>query len=343
MVTHSLSVLAGIVCLTTAQNNPAPRTLPLLPEQYEVWVSANIVNRNYSVLVHEIYDSPKDRILISQFHPGTNPRDTDLGYAADLYLNEYNELIHLNDSGCFGFQIDQVPRSRNVMGITPGHIPSTKDFLRFAMDGIPEVYQGQERVNGVLCDHWRSDMSNATTNSTMYLDWYFTASTWNMAINTTLTSLPHMLHLTGSRPDFNPATFQPTGLMHTYEHMYEFRGWHIGDYHHHHGRDPFTVPSDKLCVGNLTFIPRAASTAPAAEESDFALSTGSFVGILIGSIIAGAVVGAVLMGFLKSSKQSQQSSNPTFNNPVATQPAATHAPSSVNNGYYDDDATDSTL
>ena len=31
-----------------------------------------------------------------------------------------------------------------------------------------QVYQGQKRVNGVLCDHWLADMSNATANTTMY-------------------------------------------------------------------------------------------------------------------------------------------------------------------------------
>ena len=46
----------------------------------------------------------------------------------------------------------------------------------FATEGQEESYLGQERVNGVLCDKWRSVQTFG--NFTMTLDYFFMARAW---------------------------------------------------------------------------------------------------------------------------------------------------------------------
>lgn len=244
-------MMALMAAGAAAQDPP----LPSLPNQYETYVTCNIVNRNYTVNVHELYDEPNDRMLISRFHPLNDVNDSDHGVASDLYLYDLGGLVHTNSSGCFASMLADAP-PRGMARSTTGHIPSSRDFFRFNMTNQTEVYQGQKRVNGVLCDHWLADMSNATANTTMLLDYYFTVPEWSV-VNANGTSLPYLLNLTGSRPGFDRATMQPDGTTHSYSHFYQYHGWHVGPPLDRRNNSVFTVSSRLNCTGNYTFeVPR---------------------------------------------------------------------------------------
>ena len=60
--------------------------------------------------------------------------------STDLYLYDVNELLHTNDSGCYGYQLDQLPPGRGPFS-GAGRIPTSKDFFRFKNEsGQVEAY-----------------------------------------------------------------------------------------------------------------------------------------------------------------------------------------------------------
>ena len=40
--------------------------LPELPNQFETWVTCNILNKNYTTVIHEVYDEPGNRAVRAQ-------------------------------------------------------------------------------------------------------------------------------------------------------------------------------------------------------------------------------------------------------------------------------------
>lgn len=68
--------------LALASTPPLP-VLPTLPDQFDTWVTCNIVNKNYSVVVHEVFDAPNQRALLSSWHGGQrDPEDPERGNSA---------------------------------------------------------------------------------------------------------------------------------------------------------------------------------------------------------------------------------------------------------------------
>ena len=155
-------------------------SLPTLPNQFEAWVTANIVNKNYTVVVHEIYDGPGNRLHVSRYHGGmSRGDDPDQGFASTIYMYDIDEYIHQNGTTCLAFPLSTMGR-RTPFGGHDHHIPSTHQFFAFAQEGQQEIYMGQERVNGIPCDWWRSEQNTSRGNFSMVmtLDYYFSAEGW---------------------------------------------------------------------------------------------------------------------------------------------------------------------
>ena len=158
--------------------------LPTLPNQFEAWITANIVNRNYTVVVHEVYDGPGNRLHVARYHGGmSRGDDPDHGFASTIYMYDIDEYIHQNGTTCLAYPLSTMGR-RTPFGGHDHHIPSTHQFFAFAQEGQTEVYMGQQRVNGIPCDWWRSEQStnftraNSTSMMTMTLDYFFSAEGW---------------------------------------------------------------------------------------------------------------------------------------------------------------------
>lgn len=69
-----------------------PYGLPPLPDQFETWVTCNIINKNYTTVVHEVYDAPNNRALFTMYDgSGSSATST-------MYLYDLGEYFTFNSS-----------------------------------------------------------------------------------------------------------------------------------------------------------------------------------------------------------------------------------------------------
>ena len=125
-----------------------PYGLPRLPDQFETWVTCNIVDRNLTTVIHEVYDAPNNRALFSRYL-AHGAQDT------TLYLYDQDEYIHMNKTSCAGGQLSDLGYKfglsfQSAMTGHDGRIAGTAEFLRFAADGQQEQYMGVYDVAGMV-------------------------------------------------------------------------------------------------------------------------------------------------------------------------------------------------
>mmetsp|Transcript_111187 Transcript_111187/g.156092 ORF Transcript_111187/g.156092 Transcript_111187/m.156092 type:complete len:350 (-) Transcript_111187:19-1068(-) len=329
--------LAGSATLVAAQNPP----LPSLPNQFEAWVACNIVNKNYTVTVHEVYDAVANRALLSMYHPLANspnyvppppPRGTsrpanssrrnfgvDQGVTKTIFDYNQDILYHTNSSGCYAAAIDHSRRFFFAQGAA-NHIPTVSQWFAFG-SMMGEMYMGTTRVNGETVMWWRADLSNSTANTTMYLDYYFSTPGWHVW-NGNGTQIPVALNLTGSRPNYSMTRLANGSMVpvvngtHTYHHVYMFNGFHVGPPRHAHD---FSLPAGTTCVsmdGTDVSNPPVMASASSSSSSD-GVSSAAVAAIAIVS----ALLGAVIAFIITKRTQQQTSAQPTFSNALATNPA----------------------
>lgn len=334
-----------LVAVTVGQNTGPP--LPTLPDTFEAWVACNIINKNYTVTVHEVYDATSNRAMLSMYHPvegspnyvpppppqrsGGGRKRNSSGYSQDqgasstLYDYTQDRWYHRNSTTCVAGAISNLPRFMAfARGYQPRRIPSVSQWFAFgntSATGIPgqtETYMGTDQINGVAVNWWRSDLSNATANTTMILDYYFTLPTWQVW-NGNGSQLPVMLNLTGSRPNyvmsFMNGTMVPTiNGTHDYAHNYLFNGFHVGPPRHD---GTFMLPAGTQCVStdgsDVSNAPVAASSSSTPAKKG--LSTGGVIGVAIISAVIGALVAVAIIR--KNPSTSPTSKNPTFHNALA--------------------------
>lgn len=169
--------------------------LPELPVQYETWVTCNILNRNYTVVVHEIYDFPGNRALFRRYH-------ADEGDTTSLYLYDIGEYFHINQSGCVGGPLSEL-RFGPMRG-NNGRIVGTHEMFNFAKEGQQELYMGLVDVAGVPCDWWRSE-EHVPNGISQTIDYFFSAPGWRWP-SAHAPQVPVLLNVTGSRPAGPPGT-----------------------------------------------------------------------------------------------------------------------------------------
>jgi hypothetical protein len=220
-------------------------------------VTANIVNKNYTVVVHEIYDEPNNRALFRQFH-------AEQGDTTSLYLYDLGEYYIVNASGCFGGRISELT-SGQMRATSNGRIMGTHEMFRFASADQEEIYMGVENVAGVPCDKWRSVQDDGPTGVQQTIDYYFSTanSGWRWP-SAHASQVPVMLSLTGSRPNGRNSTAR-----HQYMHVYEFGHFTVGLEQYRHGwnvNHTFTIPREAgVCVGNIN--PATVPYAPVSSRS----------------------------------------------------------------------------
>ena len=200
--------------------------LPDLPNKYETWVTCNIINKNYTVVVHEIYDQPGNRALFRRFH-------ADDGDTTSLYLYDFGEYFHVNSSGCTMGPMSELTRGF-MQGSSSTRIIGTHEMFNFAAEGQVETYMGMVDVAGVPCDLWRSATDEGPMGIQQTIDYYFSAPGWRWP-SAHASQVPVMLNVTGSRPNGPPGTPR-----YHYSHIYEFGG-HLAWRRSSHLPQPFTA------------------------------------------------------------------------------------------------------
>ena len=108
-----------VVALSLAAAGVAPpvvsaMSLPALPTTFTCRVQANIVNKNYSISIHEWVDEPNNRGRVDTYRAsnnvpgGSTSRNAETGYTSDLYLYDTDTYIHTNSSGCYGNSLESL-------------------------------------------------------------------------------------------------------------------------------------------------------------------------------------------------------------------------------------------
>mmetsp|Transcript_2642 Transcript_2642/g.3999 ORF Transcript_2642/g.3999 Transcript_2642/m.3999 type:complete len:336 (+) Transcript_2642:37-1044(+) len=273
---------AAVLALHAAQADPR---LPSLPDQFDTWVTCNIVNKNYSVVVHEVFDAPNQRALLSRFHGAESQRDNDEGLSRTLYLYDLGEYFHVNATHCTG---DLLINNRFGMVSRGGRTPTSNEMLDFAREGQVEEYMGTEIVNGVPCNHWQSVVPMGPGGS-MTLDYFFSVSGW-ASPESNATEIPVLLHLTGSRP-----VHSRPGEMHTFDHYYSFNHFRVGpiaDWSEHE----FYVSGETTCVGNFSKQPNWEVISRHAKFCETNCGDiPSQGGVYFGFVVLGAVCQSILL------------------------------------------------
>ena len=265
--------------------------LPSLPDTFDTWVTCNIANKNYTVVVHEIFDAANSRALLSRWHGGTaqagrHRQDPDSGLTRTLYLFDIGEYFHVNSTACVGGQLDNLPYGPFAHA---QRTPTSKEMFDFARDGQTETYMGTELVQGIPCNHWQSVQSMGSGGS-MTLDYFFSVPEWaNPEGNAT--EVPVLLHLTGS----SPSRYRPNET-HSFDHYYAFnhfrtgpiRGW---------SENQFYI-SAAPCVGNITTQPEWATLGNHQEfcEANCGdMDHHDHGGVYFGFVVLGAVCAMVVV------------------------------------------------
>lgn len=274
-------------------------------------------------MVHEVYDYPGNRAMISRYHSNLTG-DLDSGMAKTLYLYDHNEYIIQNSSGCFGFRAGAGERDMFYDNNTH-RLKGTHEFFQFAADGTTEQYIGRTDINGELVDQWRAVVGIPDSRpggglaGSMILNYYFTAPGWLLPDSNWSGALPVLLDLEGwmmRGPMYN----------HTFRHQYVFSAIRVGPV-----RRPeifeLDIGSDESCSGDIGYIPRhrnagqpgagcptpttmpgsrssagkpyttsqTVASSPAADQScsggDGGMRPVAVIGIVIVALLVGAVVG----------------------------------------------------
>lgn len=255
--------------------------LPELPDQFETWVTSNIVNKNYSVVVHEIFDAPNNRALISRWHGD----DTEHGLSRTLYLFDIGEYFHVNSTSCHGDQLVNIRFGPFSHG---NRMPSSKELFNFAREGQTEVYVGRDVVQGIPCNHWESTLSMGPRSS-MSLHYYFSVPEWSSP-ESNATQIPVLLYLTGHYPSFHSPE-----EMHSFEHYYSFNHFRVGPISTW-SQNQFYISSAIPCVGNISTQPEWSKMP---EHIDFCEENCSDFpghgGVYFGFVVLGAACQSVVL------------------------------------------------
>lgn len=294
---------AGAMLLFLSSALLAAPPLPTIPDQFDTWITCNIVNKKYTTVVHEIYDRPNNIALMSRWHGdhgakhhggpnNTERHDPDHGLVKTLYLFDQGEYFHVNSSGCYGDKMDNI---RFGPFAHAHRAPTTKELFDFAKDGQEENYVGQESINGVLCDKWRSVQTFG--NFSMTLEYYFSAQEWAVPESNS-TRVPVLLYLLGSRP-----SHAGDGSTHDFEHYYSFGHFRVRPISPAVEAQFYSAgPASPLCTGNITSQPSWGMAASQEREEFCYEHCGDKVnvgpihgGVAFGYVVLGAVVTVLVM------------------------------------------------
>lgn len=152
--------------------------LPELPNQYRLFVEANIINKNYSTEIEESYDGPGNR--------GSSYSITDTKHIFSTYDYKTGQSINVDvlTNDCFVYNMSDIPF--NLYGFViingTGHIGGVKDIFTFGAQ-FNETYMGTDVIRGIQCDRWQACIYNefGPSATTLTLDYYFSRPGYKMA------------------------------------------------------------------------------------------------------------------------------------------------------------------
>lgn len=191
---------------------------PSLPDSFSAEIEANILEKNYSLIVREYYDYDNNRYRIENHN----------SQYSHIELCDFNSQHHyeVNVTASNEFNCKVSPSTTCRMGPRSKHIKKASDFLKGSND-TDYYYTGEAVERGIRCDTWEATvMFNMSTFPSRgpgprpdYLEytllWYFAKPSWSI-MKESNHSVPISLHMEGGE-------YLNTGtLMKPFNHYYNF-------------------------------------------------------------------------------------------------------------------------
>ncbi|KAH3695076.1 uncharacterized protein LOC127861585 isoform X2 [Dreissena polymorpha] len=189
--------------------------MPTFPDEFQVRVEANIIEKNMTIVGEEFYDKGNNRAALRTI---TNNSE-------DYMIFDYNndQLIYDVNGVCYATDLkyddNQLLFGMQMTGAGIPHIYNTAQTLHFAAaNGL--TYMGRQVIRGILCDWWRSCMYWDILASNFTLDYFFTAQdtsfTWTEPDNENVVPIRAEIQGTQYIPQINGANSK------NFHHIYEY-------------------------------------------------------------------------------------------------------------------------
>ena len=233
------------LCMSFTESGPP---LPTdLPRQFSMHVEANILNKNRTVMVHELYDDVNNRGSLMTISNGVREHvifdydDNEIFVFPDAMSGRECVVHPLTESRMLNFTFGITRVNGSI------HIGTTSAFLGLP-EGVPTMYQGLDRVRGTPALHW-SACINGGPNVSFLADYYYTTTdSWSYA---TITN-PGDFNMTLTQIVVRGNSFFRNTLNNFY-HVYSVFGFQSGP-----DSVPdraFSVPTGLACVGRNPGMP----------------------------------------------------------------------------------------
>lgn len=237
---------------------------PELPSAFSAIVEANILNKNYTMRMNEYYSSSTQRLKMETFvhkdHALSSRTTTMVDISANQYIHVVNDSLHgwSADRGggvCTWGDIDHISQKRLgskflVTDSEGPHLISSTRMFAFVNTSATK-YEGTAEVRGMVCDKWTFHQCFGPCEfgmGHMNLEFYFTSlSSWRMPGARRYTHVPVRIVLNGARPEkkFDKGKGfgkqSPPSDMHTFEHVYDYVEFHVGEPSSEHFQQPCGV------------------------------------------------------------------------------------------------------
>eukprot|EP01052_Picozoa_sp_SAG31_P054108 SAG31_NODE_14219_length_820_cov_1.085992_1_plen_148_part_10 len=148
--------------------------MPELPLAFEAKIEANIINKNYTVVMHEWYDYNANKGRTDMYSAARPPMmgspARPAQYSTSVYDYENNRYYHTTAAAegsldnCSWGDMDHIV-GRNMFGAedNSAHITSTAEVINFG-GRREETYDGTAMVRGIPCDKWINVYARLPTN-----------------------------------------------------------------------------------------------------------------------------------------------------------------------------------
>lgn len=238
--------------------------VPSLPDRFTTRIEANIIQKNYTMFVDEVYDAPGQRAYVARdSYDGAKTHTLDLAAYGLRVTWEGHEGQADYPRACVG-----EPISRRSLTPT-GHLRQTSEALAFGYN-LTEHYVGRGVARGISTHVWRHEFSHPVSSGVLNytLDYHFAAADrWAMrGVADGAAPTPVRAVLAGTSPWSGE-------FLHNYEYVHFLAGADaelLRPPAPTFGAEPFgAAPGhwnlSKLC--NLTAFCTDAARAPSAAEA----------------------------------------------------------------------------
>ncbi|XP_045160097.2 uncharacterized protein LOC123525262 isoform X2 [Mercenaria mercenaria] len=232
LLSHPQRIFAVSICdkIKSASAEQGP-DMPYIPENFQVNVEANIMNKLKTVSAKLYFDYPGNRASLKLLENGIDGRI--------IFNFQTDEIYKISGGICTTSQLSTSDYIQWFgMNQMNGkiHINSSKSALHFG-NQFGEVFVGKEYVRGIEVNHWISCPSIPSWNN-FTIDYYFSASNWSTA--STVPSAPLKAEVNGSKTFAN-------GTVYNMYHIYDY-------YNYIPGIDDvddaiFQTPTNVACSG----------------------------------------------------------------------------------------------